>query len=482
MFDVSYQVDVRQEARWTTLAMWERESDARRQVDVLLRSNGVEGVRLNRLRISRRTGREYLTTLEEKLLEDRTPAVGVGRVDRAGLCETAEEFWLLPSRQVISKALRIWMDQEQVTTTELLCLPKLQKRLEQADGLMFSAIATVATAQAKATGAEVKPQVAALSRLVADTMKAARSLDVSSYPAIGEEGLSPLTDQVSKSVPIDSQGFVISALVARETSKRPSLSFKLERMMELARLEPNDLAVSAIDRMAADILASGQTIQEVLGEQPDLVSALSVLLDLAAGVADPEEPKNKTAEGPSLLTQLAEVTGTGIAREVRTVLIERVARELAGSQPLVRKGDGWAALRELLGKAYGQLKEGTTPDLAAGFVDRTARLLNKGGDVGLAEGIRQIGTLFDRDWDAVRFFLALAQSPKAAGQEAALRDAANDLVPMLSTPNTLLYWMDDRVQKRQALEGLRREVIAAGEILAERDLILVALAQALERC
>lgn len=482
MFDVVFQVDIRQDGRWTTSALWERESDGRRQVASLLRAPGLDGVRLIRVRTSRVSGREYNTTLEDHDLGGRPKAVGVGSVPRAGLCETVEDFDLLSSRLVVNRALRGWLDKEQVTATELICLPKLQKRLEQADGLMFTVIATVAQAQARTVGVDTKTQVTALSKLVQQAMMRARQAGLSAIPTADAAGLNPVAESVQATVPAGAQRFTMTAAVARELAMRPHLAAKLDRLLEFAALEPNDLAVAAIDSAVADLLASGQVLQEVLGEQPDLATALTVLLDLSCGRLPESGPAAKLAASPdSPLPKLATLLASGIADQCRHVLIDRVSRELGSTQPLVKKGDGWAALRGLAERAFGRLGDAANPELAIGIVDRTARLMNVGGTAGEVAAIGRMGSLFDRDWEAIRFLLCLTRSTMAGRHPAAVKQAANDLLPALASPSTLLFWVEDPQEKRQALEGLRREIEATASVLGDTEIILAALDRAIAR-
>lgn len=482
MFEVIYQVDIRQDGRWSTTALWERESDGRRQVAALIRAPGLDGVRLLRVRTSKVSGREYTSTLEDHDLSDRPQALGVGTVPSAGLCERIEDFDRLSSRLVMNRALRGWLDREQVTVTELICLPKLQKRLEQAEGLMFTVIATVAQAQARSLQVDTKAQVAALSKLVQQGMTRARQSGVSAFPGIDEAGLAKLGAGIVAKVPAGDRGFTMTAAIARDLAQRPHLAAKLDRLLDLAALEPDDLAIRAIDSAVADILASGQVLQDILGQQTDLATALGILLDLAAGRLPTEGPAAKAAAAPdSPLPRLATLLATGIADESRHVLIDRVSRELGGTQPLVKQGDPWVPLRRLADRAFGDLGDGASPDLAMGVIDRTARLLNIGGQAGEAAAIARIGSLFDRDWEAIRFLLALTRSPMSDRHPAAVKKAAGDLLPALASPATLLFWMEDPAEKRQALQGLRREIEAMATRLGESEIILSALDRAIAR-
>lgn len=482
MFEVIYQVDIRQGGRWSTTALWERESDGRRQVASLIRVPGLDGVRLLRVRTSKVSGREYTSTLEDHDLSDRPQALGVGTVPAAGLCEQLEDFDRLSSRLVMNRALRGWLDREQVTVTELICLPKLQKRLEQADGLMFTVIATVAQAQARTLKVDTKAQVTALSKLVQQGMARARGSGVSAYPAIDEAGVSRIAASIAAKVPAGDRGFTMTAVIARDLAQRPHLAAKLDRLLDLAATEPNDLAIRAIDSAVADILSSGQVLQDILGQQTDLATALAVLLGLAAGRLPTQGPAAKAAAVPdSPLPRLATLLASGIADESRHVLIDRVSRELGGTQPLVKQGDGWQALRGLVEQAFGHLGDGASPDLAMGVIDRTARLLNMGGQAGEAAAIARIGSLFDRDWEAIRFLLALTRSSMIERHPDAIKKAAGDLLPALASPATLLFWMEDPAEKRQALQGLRREIEMTASRLGESEIILSALDRAIAK-
>jgi hypothetical protein len=87
-----------------------------------------------------------------------------------------------------------------------------------------------------------------------------------------------------------------------------------------------------IDELAAGVMGAASMIKDTLGNQPHLGGALMALADLAAGRQEPNLPG-----APAGFNAFADLMSKAAMPETRSVLYDRLQRELATDKPLSRE-------------------------------------------------------------------------------------------------------------------------------------------------
>ena len=131
----------------------------------------------------------------------------------------------------------------------------------------------------------------------------------------------------------------------------------------------------------------------MLGHQRDLASALITMICFANGEPIGEEPENLTIEHPAYTNiQLNKLIGAGKLPESKTVLVDRVRRQLEGLSPL-SKGDREEereVFHGLLNKLIPDINIIGGADMAEAVTTRQSTIINKGGQKGMKEAAASV--------------------------------------------------------------------------------------------
>ncbi|TAN56094.1 MAG: hypothetical protein EPN20_19315, partial [Magnetospirillum sp.] len=130
-----------------------------------------------------------------------------------------------------------------------------------------------------------------------------------------------------------------------------------------------------IDGIVADLMVPAQVIQDLLGFQSNLSSALCQIVNLTEGKAEAAK------FAPQTFTELNRLFAEGRLPQTRDVLLARVVREVGGTNPLSRNDP--AQEYEMFHKMLHRLVDKDTvtggPPLAESLLQRGSRVLNSGG-------------------------------------------------------------------------------------------------------
>ena len=167
-------------------------------------------------------------------------------------------------------------------------------------------------------------------------------------------------------------------VLARDLIEKRNWVAKLDRLCTLVVQETEPQATLLLDTVIADVLGAN-VVQEILGWQPSLGSAIVAMLDLADGKFD--STKSDARETAVLLNGLF---GKGRLPGSRHSMIDRAVKQLRSSNPLSRNNPAkemeeyQRVLVRLLGP--GGLLAG--PDAAEALTIRGARFVEQGGATG----------------------------------------------------------------------------------------------------
>lgn len=354
---VEFEVQAYYEKHWVTEGSFEREGEAIAFARSLFSDEKVEEVKITRFRAMMGGG---LSLKKEIFSEKRAPkpkkAITLSsKITEGQLCATMADFMSLPSRIVMNRVLREFLDHMVITPTELLHNFSYQKKLDSL-GLIDAAVSQLAQAQSAAGHGDIKARLDALYKLVEQVRYKAQETmtERRRIPVLEEKLYGNFCRRVDAAFPPDDRDYMIKTGLTNFLNGSPSLAAKLEQIAALVTDDVDNAKVAHLDDMIADLLGAGSLVQDMLGQQPSLGAALGMLADLVLGRLDMDQVKSPT---PQLKLVHGLLNGRGMAGS-KAVLLERLRREIATAKPLCRSPNP-AHEREELNRLDAKLKDAT---------------------------------------------------------------------------------------------------------------------------
>ena len=353
--DVEFEVQAYYEKHWVTEGSFGRETEAIAFAKSLFSDEKVEEVKITRFRAMMGGGLSLKKEIfsEKRAAKPKKAITLSSKITEGQLCTTVQEFTSLPSRIVMNRVLREFLDHMVITPTELLHNFSYQKKLDSL-GLIDSAISQLAQAQSAAGHGDIKSRLDALYKLVEqirykaqETMSERRRI-----PVLEEKQYTHFCQRIDAVYPPEDRDYMIKTGLTNFLNGSPSLAAKLEQIAALVTDEVDNAKVAHLDDMIADLLGAGSLVQDLLGQQPSLGAALGLLADLILGRLDLSQVKSPTAQ----LTMVhGLLNGRGMPGS-KAVLLERLRRELATPKPLSRSPNP-AHERDELNRLDAKLKD-----------------------------------------------------------------------------------------------------------------------------
>jgi hypothetical protein len=331
-----FEVMAQRDGRWIIDCLVATEVDALARAEELYADDAIGAVRVLRAHFSS-GGESFETQIMERVREarkGRTPLRLAAAPDEEAWCETLADFYGPSSRHAMARLLRNFLDRYQITPTELLHNHRWIKQLDNQESLLPAAIQRMAAIQAEQRTLDRRARADAIDKFVNEASSKARdALASRAAPKLGPEGLAALAGQVAERVKDPAEhGFWSRYAVARAFEDMNSFAAKFERMMVWAAGDLPPALLPLIDELAAGVMGAASMIKDTLGNQPHLGAALTALADLAAGRQEPSLPG-----APSGFAAFAGLMSNAAMPETRSVLYERLQRELATDKPLSRE-------------------------------------------------------------------------------------------------------------------------------------------------
>ncbi|HSV28773.1 MAG TPA: hypothetical protein VLL76_04415 [Candidatus Omnitrophota bacterium] len=430
--NTSFEIQILQEKNWVVVEYSTDEGQAKAFADNLLNTGNHAAVRVVRDYL-RADGLHAETVVhEKKAAEKKTGDLSLAPITEAPVCRELADFYKAEARQTVGRLCRKYLDEMGVTPTELLHSAAELKRFGDKDRLLFSAIDKVSTLQAQATGEPGKDRRDFLSKMWDQVVLRVRDATGGKKPD------SPKT--VADVLKVKGDDF--NRLVAMSARLLESRSYagKLDVLVGWSGEDGAAQVMGLIDCFVADIVVSAQMIQDLLGFQPNLASALCQLCDLAEGKAVPAK------YAPESFAALNNLFAAGRLPQAREVLLGRVARELGGTNPLSRSEPKleYEMFHRMAHRLVCHERMLGGPAMAEALVQRSSRVHNTGGSVAVPQALDLLLSALGDNALAVQYLLALAGSPlgeSMGGQLDALLDGRvrgavtmNDWVPVRHAP------------------------------------------------
>ncbi|HXR87228.1 MAG TPA: hypothetical protein VN728_09670 [Stellaceae bacterium] len=331
-----YEVMAQRDGRWVLDCHTATEVDALARAEELYADESVGAVRVVRAYFGG-NGDSFETQIMERVREGRKgkpPLRLAGAPDENAWCETLSDFYGPSSRYAIARLLRNYLDRYQITPTELLHNHRWIKLLDNQETLLPSAIQRMAALQAEQRNLDRRACADTIDKLVDEaTGKARDALASRAAPKLGDGGLPALAEAIHERVKDSAEhGFWQRYAVARAFEDMNTFAAKFERTMLWAAADPPPAMLPLIDELCGGVMGAASMIKDTLGNQPHLGAALTALADLAAGRQEPT-----LAGAPAGFAAFAGLMNTAAMPETRSVLYDRLQRELATDKPLSRE-------------------------------------------------------------------------------------------------------------------------------------------------
>jgi hypothetical protein len=445
--------------RWLMESVSESEQEARAQCASLLRA-GKLGVR-----ILRETTRGDSATENIIYTEMRAPGketIRVMDVEWAPVCERAEDMFNRLSRLTMFRVLRQYFEKVLLTPTEVLHNYKEMMRLQDFGTLVVSAVGRVAAVQAAgATADQVTARRATLNQFMNVAAERARIASTRKLPDLQREDFGSALQRIEAAIPErDESNHLALVVLSKELVNRRNWLSKLEYLLKQLQVAKEPSAVVLIDGVIADVLNSPESVQDLLGRQPDLLSALCTLVDIIEGRKRPED-----APEPGLPEQLSAQFEHGSLPQSREAVLDFIVRQVRGTAKL-NHGDGtvhMTAYKALAARLL--LPVGMTggPPMAEALALGYGRFLEQGGAVGKRLGLEGAARAYESLTDQVRYLLILAQSDLGREQApAVLEFLMSAILPHDS--------LDRLVSKNLPLKTRLRQISDVYELLRDSAL------------
>jgi hypothetical protein len=331
-----YEVMAQRDRRWVMDCHVATEVDALARAEELYADESIGAVRVIRAHFGG-GGESFETNVMERVREARRgqPALRLAAApDENAWCETLADFYGPSSRNAMARLLRNYLDRYQITPTELLHNHRWIKLLDNQESLLPSAIQRMAALQAEQRKLDRRACTDTIDKFVSEASNKARdALASRAAPKLGDDRLPGLIEAINERVKDPAEhSFWQRYAIARAFEDMNAFAAKFERTMVWASADLPPATLPLIDELCAGVMGAASMIKDTLGNQPHLGAALTALADLAAG-----HPEPTLAGAPAGFPAFADLMSKAAMPETRSVLYERLQRELATDKPLSRE-------------------------------------------------------------------------------------------------------------------------------------------------
>jgi hypothetical protein len=409
--EYQFEVQAERDGRWYTVQAEDDERKAVSFAEAHLPSADGKILRVTRTRVfeNGELGSDYVIW-EKDIPAKAEPPVTVVPIDSAPMCETLADLERFEARRCATRLLRKYLDKRYVTATELMHSEREFKRLRDADSLMPSGVSRVGSIQARDAGTDARKRTDELYRLVDQQFNRLREAGAMKVPALQPASIADAWERAAGYLGPDHQFFHFNYMLAKFLAGGQGWDAKLDRILELKSQpgvpEPVD---RLLGEMIAEILDGASVIQDLLGTQPDLVSALNSLSDLAVGSLKVDPVRQPTLDE---LNKAFAGSGMELAREILTL---RIGREIGGRNALTRVGGdedikALAGIARRLVDSDGRFVGG--PDMAEAIASRYSRKFDDLGARGASQQLaRGMTEMFPTPGGRITFLCALLSAP-----------------------------------------------------------------------
>jgi len=352
----------------------------------------------------------------EKIKDAVQEKIFVGEIDTAPNCEVAEDLLKPDALTTLNRLFRKYLDKNNITAMEVIHNGKEIKRLNDADTLVPSAVGKVAKIQSENSDASSNERRDILFEFMQEITNKANQAEERGLPAIKKTSFTEAISELKKTASEVELEYLLNVIIAKELIDTRSYWGKLLQTIRWASDLDDPGVEAALDRFVADILANNSVIQDLLGDQLDLGSAVIEMLDLGSGSLETGELDELQEEGMEWTkAKLNQIMARPNFKISQLILLERAEQQIAGSGKLSKEGETGEKERfnAILDRVITKDEVLGGAQMAEALTERQTRLINKGGLTGLKEAINTLIPSLRSPARKIALLLSLAASKMA---------------------------------------------------------------------
>jgi hypothetical protein len=429
---MGYEILTQRDGNWQIEAVAAKKDESESIARQMLGRPGVSGVK-----VVRETGRAISQLKASDVIFERMKVIGgsdkvfVNEIDEAPDCDSPADLMGVDGRMTVNRLFRSYLDKNNITASEVMHSYKELKRAMDADTLVPSAIAKVAQLQSRDSDVSSNERRDLLFGFVNEITERARKAEAKKLPRIRAEGFDSAFGKLCDMADGDEFDYLLRVTVTKELLENRNWWGKLVQTVEWADPAEDPRALGALDGFLSDTLANNSVLQDLMGQQEDLGSALIGMIELGSGDLDigaPEDHPDESVEKTA--AQLNKLLGAGKIPDSRNMLMERIRRQLMGKGPLSKgQEDGERdRFKDILDRLVSRDEILGGPDMAEAVTERQSRILNKGGMAGLREATGRVIPALGEPARKANYLLSLHESKLGKGELAdEIQDHLNTL-------------------------------------------------------
>ena len=404
---------------WQIDATVNKKSEIEEVASQILGESGVSGVRVvhDSILIEKSiTDLEEEDFVFEKIKDTVQEKIFVGEIDTAPNCEVADDLLKPDALTTLNRLFRKYLDKNNITAMEVIHNGKEIKRLNDADTLVPSAVGKVAKIQSENSDASSNERRDILFEFMQEITNKANQAEERGLPAIKKTSFAEAISELKKTASEGELQYLLNVIIAKELIDTRSYWGKLLQTIRWASDLDDPGAEAALDRFIADILANNSVIQDLLGDQLDLGSAVIEMLDLGSGSLETGELDELQEEGIEWTkAKLNQIMARPNFKISQLILLERAEQQIAGSGKLSKEGETGEKERfnAILDRVITKDEVLGGAQMAEALTERQTRLINKGGLTGLKEAINTLIPSLRSPARKIALLLSLATSKMA---------------------------------------------------------------------
>ncbi|MFV3077861.1 hypothetical protein [Niveispirillum fermenti] len=400
------------------------------------------------------------TILFSEMREQRGRVIQVQPVDTSPVCTETHDYLQAESRQTISKLLRQYLEERSLTASELLYNAAEMKRAVNFENMVPTAVGRVASIQGKVTGQDVRERRDLIYTGLSDLRVRAEAGQKKAAFSARQDGFRTAMDKVEALCGSDAAqvDYLSKIVLCRDMVQIRTLLGKVEWLLETAgEAGANKPAhINIIDTLVADAVSFPSVLQDLLGRQPDLGTALMRMLDLLEGGFEGTDRE----QAPPISSVLSRWLGLGHAPQSWQMVLEGFLRSLRGTAPLARDPErNRLHMTAIMGRVFSPAGLFGGSRMADALSQGYLRFIEQGGGEGRRLSIDGILAMLPTMRDRALYLAELAGSD--IGQRE-METVVARLRPLLSGDRDVNQLVGAQVPlkpKMQAMASLYRTIV-----------------------
>lgn len=453
--EIRFEIHVCTEGRWTIFTDAQTKSGAIGEAKSILGGGKFEAVRV----IEDRGQISDTVVFEEAVKGKVVREVTITPVTEAPVCTKVDDLFTARARLTLGRVLRKYFDHVNLTPTEVLHNAGNLKALLREENLVLQATQNIAGVQAKSTGQKAFERYEILEKLTRQVRDRADALEgiAEDLTVLRSKGAGRLIEMVSASHAPENQFYYIRAVIAAHLSEVVDWDGKLGLLIDLCDSEPDSQTLSFVDEIMAEIFDGASAVQELLGYQRTLATAIRTLIQLSVGAYPVGKPPYPVLE------RVSQIMARYHMPETRQVMVERVARALNGLNPLTKgdKEEERAAFIELMKNLVGNKVLGDNGLLAEALTLRAKTLFTKDGeDESSEKAVADVIAMLPTKALKFGYLLDLCGTPFGAETESYIVQGMAEIVDSMTSAEDLVEVGAEQIKIIEAAAGIRDRLLS----------------------